>query len=421
MSPGLPPSLWRNATFLRLWAAQGVTLTGSAVTKVALPLVAVTILNLTPQQMGLLMAVEIAPALLLRLPAAAWADASMRQVPVMVTCSLLNGLLIALIPLLWWMGVLSFWLLLVIAFCLTATGAVGSMFAAPLLPSVVDAGQLVEANGKFSVTRNLADVSGRSLGGVLVSMLSAPLALLVDAASFLAAAALTVAVRAPRREQPAPGQDTATLRGLTLGFSLLLKRPFLGLGVIIVGYLCLANGVVSALLVLFMSEDLGMSPSLIGPIVGVGSIGGIVASILVGAFHRRLGAQRTVVVAVAMLTGSFALLPMARPGGLGLLACLNYELMGSFGASLLLITFFAEVPRQVPSNAIARVLAVISLMPEVATMLGALIGGTLGTSLGIPHAFATSFVFALLSGLALVLGLGWRRRLQVKRQAVVGG
>jgi predicted MFS family arabinose efflux permease len=421
MSPGLPPSLWRNATFLRLWAAQGVTLTGSAVTQVALPLVAVTILNLTPHQMGLLMAVEIAPALLLRLPAAAWADASTRQVPVMVTCSLLNGLLIASIPLLWWMGVLSFWLLVVIAFCLTAAGALGSMFAAPLLPSVVDEGQLVEANGKFSVTRNLADVSGRSLGGVLVTMLSAPLALLVDAASFLAAAALTVAVRTPRREHHAPGRDTATLRGLTLGFSLLLKQPFLGLGVIIVGYLCLANGVVSALLVLFMSEHLGMSPSLIGPVVGVGSIGGIVASILVGAFHRRLGAQRTVVVAVVMLTWSFALLPLARPGWLGLLACLNYELMGSFGASLLLITFFAEVPRQVPSNAIARVMAVISLMPEVATMLGALIGGALGTSLGIPQAFAMSFAFALLSGFALALGLGWRRRLLVKRQAVVGG
>ncbi|NTX13027.1 MFS transporter [Myxococcus sp. CA056] len=421
MSPGPPPGLWRNATFLRLWAAQTVTLTGSAVTKVALPLVAVTILNLTPQQMGLLMAVEIAPTLLLRLPAAAWADASSRQVPVLVACSMTSSLLIASIPLLWWMGLLSFGLLLGMAFCLTSVSAIGGMFAAPILPAVVGDGQLVEANGRFSVTRNLADVSGRSLGGLLVSVLSAPVALLVDAASFAVAALLTVAVRVPRKPQHVPARNTASLKGLTLGFSLLLQRPFLGLGLVIVGYLCLANGVVSALLVLFMSGDLGMSPSLIGPIVGVGSVGGIVASLLVGTFHRRLGAQWTVAVAVALLTGSFALLPLARPGALGLVACLNYELMGSFGASLLLITLFAEVPRQVPSNALARVMAVISLMPEVSTMLGALLGGTLGTSLGIPRAFAVSFAFALLSGTALALGLAWRRRLLLKRQAMVGG
>ncbi|NVJ20855.1 MFS transporter [Myxococcus sp. AM011] len=396
-------------------------MSGSAVTKVALPLVAVTLLNLTPHQMGLLLAVEIAPTLLLRLPAAAWADASSRHVPVMAACNLLSGLLITAIPVLWWMGLLSFGVLLGTAFCLTSVSAIGGMFAAPLLSAVVGDGQLVEANGRFGVTRNLADVSGRSLGGVLVSVLSAPVALFVDAASFMVAAGLTMAVRVPRKPRHDLARDTASVKGLTLGFSLLLQRPFLGLGLGIVGYLCLANGVVSALLVLFMSEHLGMSPSLIGPILGVGSVGGIIASLLVGAFHRRLGAQRTLAMAVATLTGSFALLPLARPGALGLLACLNYELMGSFGASLLLITLFAEVPRQVPSNALARVMAVVSLMPEVSTMLGAILGGTLGASLGVPRTFAVSFVFALLSGTALVLGLAWRRRLVLKRQAMVGG
>lgn len=421
MSPDGPSSLWRNGAFLRLWTAQAVSLTGSAVTMVAVPLIAVGTLHTTPQQMGLLMAAEIAPALLLRLPAAAWADATARHVPLMVACSLVNGLLVSMIPLLWTLGVLNFWLLLGIAFCMAAVGTVSGMFAAPLLPAVVGEGHLVDANGKLGATRSLADVSGRSLGGVLVNLISAPLALLVDAASFLVAAALTVSVRVPRQEQHEPAGDTATLRGLTLGFSLLLERPFLGMGVTIAGYLCLANGIVSALLVLFMSEHLGMSPSLIGPIFGVGSAGGIVASVLVGAFHRRLGAQRTVAVAVALLTASFALLPLARPGVLGVVACLNYEVLGSFGASLLLITVFSEVPHQVPPNTIARVMAVIGLVPEAAMMLGALMGGTLGSVLGIPQALAASFALALLSDAALVLWLSRRRRSLPKSQPVVEG
>ena len=106
MSPQ-PPSLWRNSAFLRLWAAQAVSLTGTAVTMVALPLIAVSALHTTPQQMGLLVAAEIAPALLLRIPAAAWADASSRHVPIMVASSLLKGALIAAVPLLWWMEALD--------------------------------------------------------------------------------------------------------------------------------------------------------------------------------------------------------------------------------------------------------------------------------------------------------------------------
>jgi hypothetical protein len=115
-------------------------------------------------------------------------------------------------------------------------------------------------------------------------------------------------------------------------------------------------------------------------------------------------------LAVAMMTGSLALLPFAQPGALGVVACLNYELVGSAGATLLLITMFSEVPAQVPPDTIARVMAVSSMAAEGGTLLGALLGGTLGMSLGIPFTLGGSFLLALTLNALLVSWLGKRSR-----------
>jgi len=183
---------------------------------VALPLVCISYLQATPQQIGLLVAAETAPLLLLRIPAAAWADACARRVPVMVASSLLCGLLVAVIPLAFLGGFLRFWLVLGVGAAMAASSAVCGMFAAPTLPRIVTQGQLVDANGKFSVTRGIADIVGRSLAGMLISALSAPLAMVADAISFLFAAALTGGVREPPAESSS-AKSAEGLRGLTRG------------------------------------------------------------------------------------------------------------------------------------------------------------------------------------------------------------
>lgn len=420
MSAAAPASLWRNPDFLRLWIAQSVSQTGSAVTMVALPLICVVQLQATPQQMGLLLAAESAPLLLLRVPAAAWADASARRVPVMAACSLLAALLVASIPLAWFLGALHFWMVLGVGVAMGALSAVGGMFAAPTVPRIVAPEQLVDANGKFSVTRSIADVSGRSLAGLLISLLSAPLAMIVDAASFLAAAALTWRVRVPEEQAHAPAEGASASWGITRGFALLAERPLLGVGVGMAACLSLANGMVSALIILYMTRELGFSASFIGLLMALGAGGGIAAGLLVGPCHKRLGTKGTVKLAVALLTCSFALLPFARPGWLGVVACVSYDLLGSFGAPLLIITIFSEVPNQVPPHAIARVMAAITLVPEAAAMTGSLLGGFLGTKLGIPSTFGVGLALALLSNavLLLVRRLGERRRAATARPSL---
>jgi predicted MFS family arabinose efflux permease len=113
------------------------------------------------------------------------------------------------------------------------------------------------------------------------------------------------------------------------------------------------------------------------------------------------------VIAIVCLTLSFALLPFATPGVFGAIACANYEFVGSFGASLLIITVFSEVPARVPPHTIARVMAAVTLVPEGAALLGSLIGGVLATAWGLRVTFGASLVFSvaanlLLAGLALI-------------------
>ncbi|AUX48508.1 uncharacterized protein SOCE26_100460 [Sorangium cellulosum] len=399
---------------MRMWAAQAVSLIGSSVTLVSLPIIAAAYLGATPQQMGLLAAAGTAPGLLLRLPTAGWADARPNRIPVMVACNVVSGLLVASIPLLWSFGVLRFASLLVIALAMSAVSTVGGVFAAPVLPEIVAGDQLVDANGKFGTTRSIAEVSGRSLAGVLIHVVSAPLAVLIDAASFLVAAVLTQAVRVPPARR-ASAEGSATLRGLAAGVASLLGSSSLRAGVGAAAYLSFANGLVSALLVLYMVETLALSEALVGPILGVGAVGGILGSLLVNTVHRRLGPGSTLTFAAAVLTLAFAGLPFGRPGPLGILVCFTYELLGSFGAMLLVITVFSEVPRRVPPSTIARSMAVMSLIPEGSSMLGALAGGALGAALGIRSALGASFAFVLLADAALALLLLSSRRRRAAR------
>jgi len=203
-------SLWGHRDFVRLWSAESVSRFGSQVSLLALPLIAITALHTSTFQVGLLSTMEFLPFVLIGLPAGVWVD-RLRRRPMLIAADLGRALALASIPLAHALGVLSMAQLYAVAF---ATGVLTVFFDVAYqsyLPRLVLPEQLVEGNAKLEISNSGASIAGPGLAGLLIQLLTAPVAVVADAASFLASAAFIGRIR--RREPPPPPAAPAAACG----------------------------------------------------------------------------------------------------------------------------------------------------------------------------------------------------------------
>ncbi|MCX3060306.1 MFS transporter [Streptomyces beihaiensis] len=405
-SPAFP-----DRSFRALWTATGLSQVGSAVSNVTVPVCAAVTLGASPLDMTLLAAVGVLPSLLVRIPAAAWSDGLSRsRAPMMAACNLVQAAIMGLIPLLWWLGALHMVLLLVLAAAASGALAVYSALGSPLLVRIVPKAHLVEANGKMSATRSVADISGPALGGALLAVLAAPYVVLVDALSFLASAALLTRVadgKAGRStDQDGTGQGGAVgavkPRKQRLGaaanirLAVALARQSGLRAAVTVAFV---NGVTQPVLVLFLVRSVHMRPSLIGTLLSFGAVGGVVGGMLVGRAQKRFGAARTLALGTAMSLLSLALLPFASAGPGAMAGLVLMELGGSFGGTLLIATVFGGLQACAPNEKIAQVMAMAFVQLQAADLIGVPVGGALAIAFGTRWAMVTAFAL-----LAVILG-----------------
>ena len=192
--------------FRKLWVGQAISAVGSAVTILALPLTAAVTLGATPAQMGVLTAVGWLPYLLFALFAGAWSDRLPRK-PILVATDLAHAAVLATIPLAAFAGMLRIEHVLAVAFVAGSMTVLFRSAYGPFIPVLVGRDALVEANAKLAITDSVARVAGPSLGGLLVQLITAPLAILVDALSFVVSAIAVASVRV--KETPPPQRTTA--------------------------------------------------------------------------------------------------------------------------------------------------------------------------------------------------------------------
>src|SRR5919112_1990058 len=201
--------LWRHADFKRLWAAQAASLFGSEITALALPLMAVLLLDASPVQMGLLAAAGTTPFLLCSLPAGVWIDRRQRR-PVLIAADVARAGLLLSIPLMAWLSILRIEQLYVVAFVVGVLGVFFEVAHYAYVPSLVGRESVVEGNSKLQISYSAAEAGGPGVAGLLVQFISAPGAVAIDAVSFLVSAFLLRRIEAP--EPPVATQSSRGVR-----------------------------------------------------------------------------------------------------------------------------------------------------------------------------------------------------------------
>ena len=381
-----PPALtglWRHADFMKLWTGQAVSQFGSMVTRDALPLIGVLVLQASPLQMGLLSAAGFAPVLVIGLLAGVWVD-RVRRRPILIGANLGRAVLVASIPLIAIFGQLSIWHLMLVA---ALTGMLSVFFDVAYqayLPVLVRRDHVAEGNTKLGLTDSLAEIAVPGLTGLLVQIISAPLTLLFDAASYLFSAGALSFIRAPEPLPPPAGPHASLRRELAEGLRAVARDPLLRSLAAAWATLDFFGSFFGALYGLYALQVLELQPVVLGLLVAGGGVGALLGALLVGPFTRRVGLGPALTWSLFLL-GAFGLLnPLAGGPFVVIVACLfTAQLCGDMFRVIFSINEISLRQSITPDRLLGRVSASVSFLLGGMTTLGLLAGGLLGEFVGI--------------------------------------
>jgi MFS family permease len=380
----------------RLFLAEGVTRTGDAVTLVALPLTAVLVLDASAGELALIGLAQALPILALSIPAGAWVDRRPRRWPILIVADIGRAGLLAVVPITAALGVLSLPLLVAVAFLMSAAGTLFDLAFAGWVPRLLRGDLLHEANARIELSRSAALVTGPALGGALVAALTAPVALLGDAASYIGSALLIGSARgAEPRMDPDP-TPRHVRQDLTAGAAFLARQPLVAAVVATAATNNLFRYVAMAVAVLYLVTTGGVDPAGVGLAFALGNSGFVVGALIARRLTRRLGVGRTMQVGVALFGPSMLLFALAPPAMAG--AAFSVMVF-AHGLGIAIHNVNQVTVRQVltPDRLRARVTAVMRLLVFGAIPVGTLIGGVIGELEGIRTALVVSGV-GLLAG-----------------------
>jgi MFS family permease len=392
----VPALLRENLSFRRFWASQTVSLAGDQVTLLALPLAGVLALHAGPGKMGLLTAAAWAPSLVLSLHAGAWVDRTGRIRETMIAADLGRAVLLVSVPIAWALGILSFGQLVAVAFAAGALGTFATVAYGAVYASLVERDRLVEAGSLISASRAGAAAAGPSAGGALVAALTAPVALFADALSFVASAWWLRRIALRPRTGDAVG-------GLAAGGRFLARSDVLRPILVTCATLNFFSFAVVALYTLYATRSLGVSPSELGLVLGLGSIGGLAGSVVTGRIVRRVGVGAAFAIGCVLYPLPMLLVPLAGGSHAAVLLCLLGEAVGAtFGVMVLDIAANAILVAAVPDRLRARMVGAFQLVNYGVRPLGALAGGAAGAAFGMRETLLLAVAGALASVLWLL-------------------
>jgi MFS family permease len=405
------PSLWHNRPFRSLWLGETISQFGDRVTELALPLIAVTMLGATAGQVGALTAAVWLPNLL-ALFVGAWVDRRTHKRRLLVAADLVRAAVLLSLPVCYLVDALSLTQLYVVALLTGAGQVLFSMAYQSFFVALVPAQSYIDANSKLSLSRAGSFVAGPALGGGLVQALTAPVAVVVDAVSFLGSALLIGRIQATPEAQPMRG--TASMAGLVReGLHLVVRHPILRAALACTTTVNFFTFMANALLILFASRELGLPAGAIGLAFGIGALGGIAGATLAPLVSRLIGIGRAAIIGAALFPAPMALMALASGPTWAKVAWLAVaELLSSIGVMLMDVNLNALNARVTPDDARGRRAGAYSAVNYGIRPLGALVGGALGTAIGLRPTL-------VLAGAGGVLSAVWLLASPVRRIATL--
>jgi len=343
---------------------------------------AILALNATPAQIAILRAADLLPAFLIGLVAGVWVD-RLRRRPLMIAADLGRAVLLGSIPLVAFSGHVEIGQLYLVALLVSVMTVFFDVAEQSYIPSVVGPDRLIDANSKLTATQSIAEVGGFGIAGWLVQLFTAPVAIAVDALTFVVSAAFVRTIRTPEPPPESRNQAPNVWREMIEGLSALrADRSLRAIALSVVAFEG-AFGIVGTIYSLYALRELGFMPGLLGLVYAIGGVSSLAAALLAGRVTRRFGIGPTIIVGLLLATIGILFMPIARGAGIvALLLLLAQQVVGDGGSTIYEINQTSLRQAIAPPAYLGRINAGIRVAALGATLVGTVAGALVAQTAG---------------------------------------
>ena len=441
-------SLFGHPNYRKLWAAATVSLFGTQVSQIALPFIAAVVLKASPGEVGLLTTIEFLPFIFVTLPAGVWVDRFRKQ-RILVIGDLGRALFLVSIPIAYAFNGLTIWQLYVVGFVNGVMTVFFDVADQSFLPTILERDELVEGNSKLQISQSSAQILGQPVGGGLVALLTAPVAVLIDAASYVGSAMLILWIRVAGRgpattstTAPTPdaaavsasttaatdaAADTSTLAGpavtvdaavadaapdadgegmrsqILAGLRYIGHHRFLANIAASTATSNLFGNIAFAITPVYFYVTLGLSPASVGVIGGIGGVGVLLGALIASRVPRMFGVGPTIVGSIG-LGGVFGLLvPLAPAGDLAVVFLAVSIFAGSAASVVYNVNQVSLRQAITPEHFLGRMNATMRFLVWGTIPIGSLIGAGLSEVIGVHATIWVGSILGLLAFLPVFL------------------
>jgi MFS family permease len=391
--------LRKSPNFVWLWTGQTISVVGSQLSGLALPVFAVTVLGVTEAQLGLLGTFDNAAFLVFALLAGAWVDRWVKR-RVMIVADLVRMVAVAAIPTLYFMGVFQFWHLLVLGAIIGTATVFFDVASQSIIPILFKDEQIGAANSAIETSSQVAGIGGPSLVGWLLLFLKAPFLLLADAISFLVSALTLSVIR--DNEVPKPAEDRRPLREeIAEGLKFVWNQPLIRRISFTTATSNLFNSLAMVLFPIFILRYLDISVGVWGLMMSVASVGGLLGAMSASRLMKLIGEGQLIVYSAVASGLVFLVIPIVAflPHELAPWILTVVEFCISFLVLTYNITQVSARQRLCPKPLLGRMNASIRFMVWGVMPIGSLVGGLIGEAYGVVTALIVGAVGNLFSAL----------------------
>jgi MFS family permease len=390
----------RRRDFRHLWAADAVSQLGNRINILAMPLLAITVLNASTVEVSLLRTLETAAWLVLGMPVGAWCD-RMRCRPVLIVADVGRAVVLGTVPIAFLFGVLTFWQLCCVA---AITGILTVFFDVAhqtYLPRLIERGELLDGNAKLQANTSVAAVVAPSVSGFLVQWFGAAIAVLANALSFLWSACWLSTIRA-KESRPVRAGRPRLMAEIGAGLRLVMSHPLLRVIGLTGALGSLFQSAHTAVSVVFLVRTLHLAPGAIGLLSSTALVGAVIAAFVVRPIAAKLGQARLMCLAALAYGVGFLVFPVTRPG-VGLVCWAVAGFATSCAIVMLNVVQVSFQQAICPDELLGRMNATMKFLLWGTIPVGSALGGGLATVVGLRGTLWIAATGVLVSSVWLLL------------------
>ncbi len=396
--------IWQNHAFVRVWSAASISIFGSLITRIALPLVAILTLGAGPIEVAILRSIDLVAALFVGLAAGAWVD-RLRRRPVLIWADLGRAALLGSIPISFLLGTLGLWQLIAVAGLAAVLTTFFDAADNAYLPTIVERERLVEANSALAASGSVAEFAGFGISGLLVQLLTGPITIAINAVTYLISAVLLLSVRRTEAPPPPRSEREPVLDEIRHGLRLVRHDPVLRAFVGAQMLMSMLWGIFGATWFLFALQELSVSPAMVGVIAGVGGASSFIGALVATRSTQRWGVGPVAIGAMLLAALGNLLIPLA-PAGLPVVAILFLlwqQLVADSAVTVYDVTETSVRQSRVTDRELGRVSSTFHVASAGAQLVATIGAGLLAEVIGL----RLTSVLAPLGGLLAAAILYW--------------